>query len=116
MSFRVMCYAPGIGENRMHAHLEEDHIFVVMEGEAQFSTLDGPLPVVGRHRAIVLPKGCFYRFSNPGSGPLVLLRFGAAKAISEARARIDPDGRPIGGRSTEDGAARPTVIENAFFE
>ena len=29
MTLRIHCYAPGIGENALHAHTKEDHIFVV---------------------------------------------------------------------------------------
>ena len=27
MTLRIHCYAPGIGENALHAHTKEDHIF-----------------------------------------------------------------------------------------
>jgi hypothetical protein len=29
---------PGIGENALHSHTKDDHIFVVMDGTAQFNT------------------------------------------------------------------------------
>lgn len=117
MTMRVHCYAPGIGENDMHAHLEEDHIFVVLEGEARFSTLDGPLPVVSKNQAIILPKGCFYGFSNPSADvPLVLLRMGAGRSTVHSGARISPDGQPVPGRAQKAGATKPVVIENAVFE
>ena len=71
------CYGPKGGENGLHAHIEEDHIFVVLQGEAQFSGLNGPLPVLKKNQALMLPKGCFYSFSNEGTEPLVMIRFGA---------------------------------------
>lgn len=37
MTLRIHCYAPGIGENALHAHTKEDPIFVVLEGTAQFN-------------------------------------------------------------------------------
>ena len=36
MTLRIHCYAPGIGENALHSHTKEDHIFVVLDGTAQF--------------------------------------------------------------------------------
>lgn len=27
MTLRIHCYAPGIGENALHSHTKEDHIF-----------------------------------------------------------------------------------------
>ena len=30
-------------ENGLHAHIEEDHIFVVLQGEAQFFGIDGQI-------------------------------------------------------------------------
>jgi hypothetical protein len=35
-TFRIHCYGPKGGENGLHAHTDEDHIFVVLQGEAQF--------------------------------------------------------------------------------
>ena len=117
MTMRVHCYAPGIGENDMHAHLEEDHIFIVLDGEAQFLTLDGPLPVVGKNQSIILPKGCFYGFSNPSKDvPLVLLRMGAGEDAVLSGKRISPNGEPVPGRAQKTGATKPQIIEGAFFE
>src|SRR5262249_60246102 len=76
-TFHIHCYGPKGGENGLHAHMEEDHIFVVLQGEAQFSGLDGPLPVLKKNQALMLPKGAFYSFSNEGEEPLVMIRFGA---------------------------------------
>jgi uncharacterized cupin superfamily protein len=38
MTLRIHCYAPGIGENALHSHTKEDHVFVVLAGTAQFNT------------------------------------------------------------------------------
>ena len=45
-SFNVHCYAPKGGENGMHAHMEEDHVFLVLQGEAQFVTPEAALALV----------------------------------------------------------------------
>jgi mannose-6-phosphate isomerase-like protein (cupin superfamily) len=76
MTLRIHCYSPGIGENALHAHTKEDHIFVVLEGTAQFNTgRDGKTVVkASKHQAIVLPAGCYYQFCNSGDTPLVMAR------------------------------------------
>src|SRR6185312_11132383 len=76
-TFHIHCYGPKGGENGLHAHVDEDHIFVVLQGEAQFFDIDGALPVLRKNQALQLPKGCFYSFSNEGTEPLVMIRFGA---------------------------------------
>jgi len=113
-TFRIHCYAPGIGENALHAHMNEDHIFLVLEGTALFLGLEGEIARLTKHQAIVLPKGCFYQFSNCGQEPLVMARFGACKEKDDWR--ISPDGTRIPGRTHEQGYVAPVLIENAYFE
>lgn len=115
MTFHVHCYAPKGGENGLHAHVEEDHIFVCLQGEAQFSGLNGPLPPLKKNQALFLPKGCFYSFSNETDEPLILIRFGASPKGYGSN-RLDPHGKPIAGRASQHGAAKPVLIENKFFE
>ena len=112
-TFRIHCYATGTGENALHAHLTEDHIFVVLQGAATFTGIDGDPFELGKNNAIVLPKGCFYQFANYGAEPLVMIRFGAHAEKFDHR--INPDGKQIGGRAAE-GYGEPELIENAFFE
>ncbi|MQA64689.1 MAG: cupin domain-containing protein [Alphaproteobacteria bacterium] len=117
-TFRIHVYASGLGEDHgMHAHIEEEHLFIVLQGRAQFVGLDGKLPELGRNQGIFLPKGCFYEFYNPGEEPLVILRFGAAAELMLSGSRLTPDGRPIAGRGSQRPEIRkPTFIEGAFFE
>ena len=49
MTLRIHCYAPGIGENALHSHTKEDHIFLVLQGTAQFNT--------GRDGQTIQPEG-----------------------------------------------------------
>lgn len=114
-TFRIHCYGPKSGENGLHAHTDEDHVFVVLQGEAQFYDLNGPLPVLRKHQALMLPKGCFYSFSNDGDGPLVMLRFGAMEKNFKGD-RLDPNGKPIAGRGHAPGSKPTVLIDNAFFE
>ena len=112
-TFRIHCYATGTGENALHAHLTEDHIFVVLKGVATFTGLNGEIAKLGKNNAIVLPKGSFYQFANYGEEPLVMIRFGAHAEKFDHR--INPEGKQIGGRAAE-GYGEPELIENAFFE
>jgi mannose-6-phosphate isomerase-like protein (cupin superfamily) len=107
-----------MGENHgLHAHFEEEHLFIVLLGEAVFAGIDGPLPALTRNKGIWLPKGCFYEFYNPGPGPLVLIRFGAQATGADAALRLTPDGAPIEGRDAMfRDLAVPEVIGGAFFE
>jgi mannose-6-phosphate isomerase-like protein (cupin superfamily) len=114
-TFRIHCYGPKSGENGLHAHVDEDHVFVVLQGEAQFYDVNGPLPVLRKHQALMLPKGCFYSFSNDAEEPLVMLRFGAMEKNWKG-GRLDPEGKPIPGRGNVPGAKPAVFIENAFFE
>src|SRR4051812_8392965 len=111
VTFHMHCYGPKGGENGLHAHMEEDHIFVVLQGEASFSGLDGPLPVLKKNQALMLPKGCFYSFSNESNDPLVMIRFGASAKPGEGP-RLDPQGKPIPGR----GSKPPVFIPGKFYE
>ena len=58
-------YASG-GENTMHAHLNEDHTFIVMQGEAEFEIGDQGKRIVGRHEGVLLPHGTQYCFQATG--------------------------------------------------
>jgi mannose-6-phosphate isomerase-like protein (cupin superfamily) len=116
MTLRIHCPAPGIGENALHSHTKEDHIFLVLQGTAQFNTdKDGKTVLkANKYNAVVLPAGCYYQFCNSGDTPLVMARIGAGQDKSEMR--LNPDGIPIPGRAHEQGAAKPVLIEEAFFE
>ena len=115
MTFHIHCYGPKGGENGLHAHVDEDHLFVVLQGEAQFSGLNGMLPVLKKNQALMLPKGCFYSFSNEGTEPLVMIRFGAMDKNLPG-GRLDPEGKPIPGRGKQHGAKPPVFIAGKFFE
>jgi mannose-6-phosphate isomerase-like protein (cupin superfamily) len=116
MTLRIHCYAPGIGENALHSHTKEDHIFLVLQGTAEFNTgRDGKTVLnASKNQAIVLPAGCYYQFRNSGDTPLVMTRIGAGQDKQDQR--LNPDGTPIPGRTHEQGVAKPVLIEGAYFE
>lgn len=76
LTLRLKVYASG-GENELHAHANEDHIFIVMDGAAEFSDEAGALVNLSRMQGLLLPKGSRYRFASTGSQPLVMLRIGS---------------------------------------
>ena len=89
---------------------------LVLQGEAQFVTPDGPMPVIRKHQALFIPKGAFYSFSAGGTENLVLARFGANPPGRAHGRRLDPNGNFIPGRAQKDGAVKPHFIEGKFFE
>ncbi|HVA25135.1 MAG TPA: cupin domain-containing protein [Chloroflexota bacterium] len=100
MAAHIKVYAEG-GENGLHTHNHEDHIFVVLAGEATFRTgLEEQERVVAKHQGILLPKGAYYRFESSGDENLVLLRVGA-QIPGTSRDRTKPDGSPIPGDSPD---------------
>ena len=110
----MKCYAEG-GENVLHAHPSEDHIFVILQGQARFHDKDDNERVLGRNEGIMLPRGTFYYFESGGDEPLVMLRVGAY-VESPKVARIGLDGHEIKGDSAENKHEAPVAIEGAFYE
>lgn len=109
MSIAIKCYAEG-GENEFHAHMQEDHTFIVLQGRALFHSPDGPDKELGRNEGILLPAGAYYKFEAVPGEPLVLLRVGNthhAKLGMTHVNRTDDDGSRLG----TDGHALPSHSE-----
>lgn len=94
----LKAYASG-GENALHAHNNEDHSFLVLQGTARFYGEENvELGTVGAFEGIFIPRGAFYRFEATSSDPLVMFRVGALDPGSlSARVRTGADGKPLGG-------------------
>ena len=104
------------GENAVHAHTDEDHAFIVLEGEVTFFDEDGEGTVIGQHEGIMIPKGAYYRYLNTGERNLFLLRVGAQRDASDGiQTRVKPDGSEIPGHSTENFHVNPVPVEGKFF-
>ncbi len=104
------------GENAVHAHTDEDHAFIVLEGEVTFFDEDGKGTVIGQHEGIMIPKGAYYRYLNTGERNLFLLRVGAQRDASDGiQTRVKPDGSEIPGHSTENFHVDPVPVEGKFF-
>ena len=113
LSFKVN--AEG-GENAVHAHTDEDHAFVVLEGEVTFFDEHGEGKVLGQYEGIMIPKGAYYRYLNTGGRNLFMLRVGAQRDTSGGiQTRVKPDGSAIPGESTDNFHIDPVEIEGKFF-
>ena len=50
------------GENGLHPHPNEDHTFVVLQGEAKFYGPNHEIRTIGKNEGVLLPHGTFYWF------------------------------------------------------
>jgi mannose-6-phosphate isomerase-like protein (cupin superfamily) len=90
------------GENGLHAHPNEDHTFVVLQGEATFYGPNDETRTIGKNEGVLLPHGTFYRFKATSDEPLVMIRIGAAAFDGVDRhGRIAPNGSEMRGDSVE---------------
>jgi mannose-6-phosphate isomerase-like protein (cupin superfamily) len=111
----IKVYATG-GENTLHAHPNEDHMFVVLAGQATFFGPDDEEKNIGRHQGLMLPAGTLYRFHASGDEPLVLLRVGARGGDGALKARLGADGQLLPGGSKRNKFSPPVYKEGAYFE
>lgn len=123
-------YSTG-GENALHSHEIEDHVFLVLQGEATFHFGDGSTGTVRPFEGVMVPRGTRYRFhANEASGNLVMFRVGAAVVKDSSdldpkfalprealQSRSDSQGRYAAGDARKNGvASQPTVFKaGAFF-
>jgi len=113
---RLKVYATG-GENTLHAHPNEDHMFIVLAGEATFFGPSGEETRLGRNNGIMLPGGCLYHFRSTAAEPLVLLRVGcAANDRGAHKERVGADGGPLPGKSKANKWKAPVYRPNAWYE
>ena len=110
----VKCYA-GTGENALHAHTTEDHVFIVLQGRAHFFGPNEEQRTVEALGGVMMPVGTFYRFCAAEGEPLVMLRVGCAAAPQGSMYdRIGPDGRAMAGDSKENNPLA-TVLSGEVF-
>jgi mannose-6-phosphate isomerase-like protein (cupin superfamily) len=106
------------GENEIHTHLDEDHSFIVLEGEMSvFDEKDNEMKLK-QYQGVLLPKGAYYRYLNTGEGNLVVLRVAAGvrnKPKTGDATRVRPDGQEILGGSVENKSLPPIEMAGKFF-
>jgi mannose-6-phosphate isomerase-like protein (cupin superfamily) len=113
----IRVYAPKGGENALHSHRNQDHSFVVLQGQARFTGARGEQWVLNKHEGILIPSGAYYCFENSGKDSLVLLRFGARVGDGDATVRIGVHGEQIHPHAPENNRPRNVVYrEGEFFE
>ena len=116
LAAHIKVYAEG-GENALHAHTQEDHLFVILAGEATFHLgADDRVSILRKHEGVIIPAGSFYWFVSSGTENLVLLRVGAkAQGWSDFDDRVNIEGRPFAGDSIENKEVPVIKREGAFF-
>jgi mannose-6-phosphate isomerase-like protein (cupin superfamily) len=105
------------GENEIHCHLDEDHSFIVLEGQMSVFDENGNEIKVEKHQGVMIPKGAYYRYLNTGSENLVVIRVGAGikgKAQGGTEMRVRPDGKPLLANSAENKTVEP-IEDTRFF-
>lgn len=115
MWVNLKTYAEG-GENTLHAHANEDHAFIILQGRATFYGPDGESVTFGRNEGLLLPRGCKYYFHAEPGEALVLLRVGClVNADLSPWGRVGGDGKPLPGSSKENKSV-PTVFSDDFYQ
>jgi mannose-6-phosphate isomerase-like protein (cupin superfamily) len=107
------------GENEIHTHLDEDHSFIVLEGEMSVFDEKGNEMKVKQYQGVLIPRGAYYRYLNTGSGNLVVLRIGAgigAQPQGGKEMRMRPDGKPLPAESAENKTVPPIYSDKFFAE
>jgi mannose-6-phosphate isomerase-like protein (cupin superfamily) len=105
------------GENEIHCHLDEDHSFIVLEGQMSVFDEKGNEQKIEKHQGIMIPKGAYYRYLNTGKDNLVVLRIGAGikgKPQGGVEMRVRPDGKPLLADSAENKTI-PPVEDTRYF-
>ncbi|CAH2894413.1 MAG: hypothetical protein PCALPYG08_0946 [uncultured Paraburkholderia sp.] len=116
MNVVLKTYASG-GENEIHAHTNEDHVFVVLQGGATFFGPRGETKRVVRNDCVLVPAGALYSFHADEGEPLVMLRVGAAiDPASDILARVDEHGEPFDGYSEKNKEVPFVLDESRTFE
>lgn len=115
LSVRLKVYASG-GENELHSHVDEDHVFVLLQGSARFYGPEGETVDLGPNQGMMMPKGMFYRFNATSTDEcLVMLRIGTPNFQKQAKEdRMGMDGKPLVGDSKEN-RTQPVVFKDGVF-
>ncbi|MDH3445528.1 MAG: cupin domain-containing protein [Deltaproteobacteria bacterium] len=105
------------GENEIHTHLDEDHSFIVLEGQMSVFDENGNEMKLEKHQGVMIPKGAYYRYLNTGTENLVVIRVGARskeKPQGGVAMRVRPDGKALPALSEENKTV-PPVEDTRYF-
>ena len=116
MNVVLKTYASG-GENEIHAHTNEDHVFVILQGAATFFGPRGERREAAKNDCVLVPAGALYSFHACEGEPLVMLRVGAAiDPTTDVLARVDEHGAPFDGYSEKNKEVPVVLDEHAWYE
>jgi len=107
------------GENEIHQHLDEDHAFIVLEGQMSVFDETGAELKIEQYQGVMIPRGAYYRYLNTGDDNLVVLRVGAGakKQKQEGDAmRLGKDGKPLPSGTVENRNLQPIEMGKFFAE
>lgn len=77
--------APGEGfPGGLHTHMDQEEVFVILEGKATFETMDGEI-TVGEGEVIRFPPGEFQSGKNESDQEVVALALGAPRETADIR-------------------------------
>jgi hypothetical protein len=96
----------------------EDHVFVVLEGEAEFFGPKGEVRRVGRNAGVFLPGTAYYSFKSVGDEPLVMLRVGCKTDPDREggiMARVDLLNAPAPGTYKGQASVGTVLHDDRFF-
>lgn len=105
------------GENEIHKHLDEDHAFIVLEGQMSVFDENGGEIEVKQYQGVMIPKGAYYRYLNTGAGNLVVIRVGAGVKGQQQggqEMRLGADGKPLVS-GTPENRNLPPIEAGTFF-
>ena len=90
------------GENGLHPHPNEDHTFVVLQGEAKFYRPNHETRTIGKNEGVLLHTVRFIGSKATSDELLVMVHIGAAAFDGVDRhGRINPDGSEMPGDPVE---------------
>jgi mannose-6-phosphate isomerase-like protein (cupin superfamily) len=107
------------GENEIHKHVDEDHAFIVLEGQMSVFDENGGEIEVKQYQGVMIPKGAYYRYLNTGESNLVVIRVGAgAKGQQQGgqEKRLGTDGKPVVSGTPQNRNLPPIEAGNFFAE
>ena len=114
MTVAIKGYAQG-GENALHAHPDEDHVFVILQGEATYHDADGQVLVLGRHEGVLVAPRRPLSLRELGRRATRLAAYWC-RPREQTYHRVGPDGEVIPARSAANGYEEPVPIPGQFFE
>ena len=107
------------GENEIHKHLNEDHAFIVLEGQMSVFDENGGEIELKQYQGVMIPKGAYYRYLNTGDGNLVVIRVGAGvkgQQQGDQETRLGANGKPLVSGTPENRNLPPIEAGNFFAE